>query len=116
MISGKHAFWKTYHIDAKKLPKREGLKALPGRGTGIRKGNIAKIQEMAAGGSSAAKIADALGISKADAYKYMPKETVEEEFALPKVLRLAEERKPHLPKVMVKGKCYIDVTDLYIPY
>ena len=49
MISGKHAFWKTYHIDAKKLPKREGLKALPGRGTGIRKGNIAKIQEMAAG-------------------------------------------------------------------
>ncbi len=86
------------------------------RETGIGKEKIAKIQEMAAGGSSAAQIAEALGVSKAVAYKYMPEEKVEDEFALPKALRMAEKREPHLTKITINGKSYIDVTDLYMPY
>lgn len=80
------------------------------------KEKIAKIQEMAAGGSSAAQIAETLGVSKAVAYKYMPEEKVEDEFSLPKAMRMAEKRKPHLTKITINGKSYIDVTDLYIPH
>lgn len=86
------------------------------RKAGTSEENIAKIREMAAGGSSAAQIAEALGVSKAVAYKYMPEEKVEDEFALPKVMRMAEKREPHLARVTVGGKSYIDVTDLYIPH
>lgn len=59
---------------------------------------------------------ETLGISRTEVYKCMPDEKAENAFALPKALQMAEKRRPHLTKVIINGKSYIDVTDLYIPY
>lgn len=86
------------------------------RNRGIPQEKVGLIHKMLDEGSRPCQIAAELGISKAVVYKYMPDEKMEEEFALPKGITMAEQRKPHIFEVFINGKHYLDVTDLWIPY
>lgn len=86
------------------------------REMGISKEKIEIIQKMSAAGSRGYQIAAELGISRAAVYKYMPNNKTDEEFALPPEMTFAEKKEPTIFEVVINGKHYIDVTDLWIPY
>ena len=46
----------------------------------------------------------------------MEEKKAEGELGLPEIFQIAEDRQPNIFKVVVDGKNYIDVTDLWIPH
>lgn len=86
------------------------------RRRGIPEEKVDLIHKMLEDGSRPYQIAAELGISRGAVYKHMPEKEMEEEFALPLNLTMAETKKPNIFGTVVGGKQYIDVTDLFIPY